>query len=212
MSRSRIFQIVLAATFLAGCQVPEVDAPAAAPAASPQPAGSTAAEEQGTVTDWAMLRPEENTFQRPPPRIGLARGDGLGQIGGLMDDTGSGTIPGQEIDHSSPLRAKQFGSSEVVEAVDGRSVSLDGYVVPLGLTDAGLVDELLFVPFYGACIHVPPPPPNQIIHVSLSTPIALGALWDPYHLAGRLAVKRFDADIASASYDAINATLTVSHG
>ncbi len=55
---------------------------------------------------------------------------------------------------------------------------------------------------------MPPPPPNQIIHVTLATPIALGDLWDPYRLAGRLQVKRFDADIASASYDAAAATLT----
>lgn len=122
-------------------------------------------------------------------------------IGGLIDDTGSGTLPTQTIDHSRPERAKQYGSSEVVADMDGRTVDLDGYLVPLGTNDAGLVDEALFVSFYGACIHVPPPPPNQIIHVTLDAPIALGNLWDPYRLHGTLQIKQFDADIASAAYD-----------
>jgi len=177
---------------------------AAAPAAA-QPATTEA-----PIDRWDALRPDEVTYQRPPPQIGLSRNRMEG-VGGLIDDTGSGTPPGLEIDHSSPDRAKQLGSSQVVDAADGRAVDLDGYVVPLGTNDAGLVDELLFVPFYGACIHVPPPPPNQIIHVTLATPIALGDLWDPYRLAGRLQVKRFDADIASASYDAAAATLTAIH-
>jgi hypothetical protein len=176
---------------------------AAPPAAQP-------ATTEAPIDRWDALRPDEVTYQRPPPQIGLSR-NGMDGVGGLIDDTGSGTPPGQEIDHSSPDRAKQFGSSQVVETADGRAVDLDGYVVPLGTNDAGLVDELLFVPFYGACIHVPPPPPNQIIHVTLATPIALGDLWDPYRLAGRLQVKRFDADIASASYDAAAATLTAIH-
>ncbi|EML7989114.1 DUF3299 domain-containing protein [Stenotrophomonas maltophilia] len=183
---------------------------AAAPAAPAAPAAAQPATTEAPIDRWDALRPDEVTYQRPPPQIGLSR-NGMDGVGGLIDDTGSGTPPGQEIDHSSPDRAKQFGSSRVVDAVDGRAVDLDGYVVPLGTNDAGLVEELLFVPFYGACIHVPPPPPNQIIHVTLATPIALGDLWDPYRLAGRLQVKRFDADIASASYDAAAATLTAIH-
>lgn len=210
MNREHV-AVLVGCLCLAGCTQP---GSTTAPASTAQTA-QTAHSVQPTVADaainrWDALRPDEVTYQRPPPQIGLSR-NGMDGVGGLIDDTGSGTPPGQEIDHSSPDRARQFGSSQVVDAADGRAVDLDGYVVPLGTNDAGLVDELLFVPFYGACIHVPPPPPNQIIHVTLATPIALGDLWDPYRLAGRLQVKRFDADIASASYDAAAATLTAIH-
>lgn len=191
----------LAALLLAACSR-SGSAPVSPPVA-PAPTADTAV---AAVSRWDALMPDDDIFQRPPPRIGVTRGGG--DVGGLIDDNGAGALPGQAIDHSRPERAQQFGSSSVVDELDGRAVDLDGYVVPLGSNDAGDVDELLFVPFYGACIHVPPPPPNQIIHVTLATPIALGALWDPYHLAGRLRVKRFDADIASASYDATAATLT----
>lgn len=116
---------------------------------------------------------------------------------------------GPEVEHNGNRRMPQFGTFRTVDTVLQRPVRLPGYVVPLANAQDGRLTEFLFVPYYGACIHVPPPPPNQIIHVTLATPIALGDLWDPYRLVGRLQVKRFDADIASASYDAAAATLTV---
>ncbi len=186
----------------AGQPVQDPDHTVIAAAANDAPASAAT-----PVDSWSALMPEDRSFQRPPPQIGLNRSSSMQGVGGLIDDTGSGTLPTQTIDHSSPERAKQYGSSEVVAGVDGRSVDLDGYLVPLGTNDAGLVDEALFVPFYGACIHVPPPPPNQIIHVTLQAPIALGNLWDPYRLHGTLQIKQFDTDIASAAYDVAGARL-----
>ena len=52
----------------------------------------------------------------------------------------------------------------VVPELDGKRVRIGGYVVPLDF-EATNVKEFLLVPFVGACIHVPPPPPNQIIYV-----------------------------------------------
>ncbi|WP_313435946.1 DUF3299 domain-containing protein [Stenotrophomonas sp.] len=211
MNRNACSLVVL---LLAACSRPGGDLPETAPAPAVAEAGAATAvraPDDEAITAWNALMPEEDAFLRPPPQIGQARGGGMGAmagVGGLIDDSGSGTPPGAVIDHSSPDRAQQFGSAAVVEAVAGREVDLDGYVVPLGMDDAGAVNELLFVPFYGACIHVPPPPPNQIIHVTLAAPIALGNLWDAYRLSGRLKIKRFEADIASASYDADAATLT----
>lgn len=166
-----------------------------------------AAASNAAVTDWEALMPEAGRNLRPPPVIG---GMGLAPQrvpGGLIDDSGSGTVPGMAIDHSSPDRAQQFGSTDVVAAMEGREVALDGYVVPLDSDDEGRVKEVLFVPFYGACIHVPPPPPNQIVHVVLATPMPLPALWDAFHLSGTLHLARFHADIANASYEVVGGQL-----
>ncbi len=179
------------------------------PAVSPAAPETTAQNDAQVIAQWDVLMPAQDVFQRPPPQIGVARGNGMQGIGGLIDDSGAGSAPGAVIDHSSPVRAKQFGSSAVVDAVDGRPVRLQGYLVPLGGDDAGRVTEGLFVAFYGACIHVPPPPPNQVIHVRLAQPIAPGALWDAYRLTGTLRVQRFDAEIASASYEVGNAEMAV---
>lgn len=56
-------------------------------------------------------------------------------------------------------------------------------------------------------IHVPPPPPNQIIRVGLDDSIDAPELWGPFELDGVLHVAQFDADIASASYQVEQATL-----
>ncbi len=54
----------------------------------------------------------------------------------------------------------------VDEALNGREVKIPGYLLPLE-TSAGKVTEFLLVPYVGACIHVPPPPPNQIVYVKV---------------------------------------------
>lgn len=156
---------------------------------------------EAPISDWEALLPEDARQLRPPPVIGRSSFGPPRVPGGLIDDSGSGTPPNVVIDHSSPLRAQQFGSSSVVEEMEGRKVALDGFVVPLESDDDGRVKELLFVSFYGACIHVPPPPPNQIIHVVLATPIDVPELWEPFHLSGTLHIAKFDADVASASYE-----------
>jgi hypothetical protein len=53
-----------------------------------------------------------------------------------------------------------------VKALDGAMVRIAGYIVPLedGMEQA---TEFLLVPTNGACIHMPPPPPNQIVHVKM---------------------------------------------
>ena len=71
-------------------------------------------------------------------------------------------------------------SAPTVAALDGASVRMPGYVVPLEQTRDGLT-EFLLVPYYGACIHTPPPPANQIVHVRSRTPLkgfqAMSAVW-----------------------------------
>lgn len=213
--RTDLACLLLALVALAGCHAGDDARTTAQTTASPPMATSRTAPAPlpaAPVDDWESLMTEQSRTVRPPPTIG---GTGFGRPvapGGLMDDSGSGTIPGMVIDHSSPNRAAQFGSAEVVEEMEGRGLALDGYVVPLEMDDQGRVRELLFVSFYGACIHVPPPPPNQIIRVVLRHAIPVPELWEPFHLSGTLHIARFDADIASASYEARDATLSTISG
>jgi uncharacterized protein len=57
----------------------------------------------------------------------------------------------------------------IVKALDGKRVRIAGFVVPLERNDNG-VREFLLVPYFEACIHTPPPPANQIVHVLTETP------------------------------------------
>lgn len=76
----------------------------------------------------------------------------------------------------------------VVPGLDKRVVRLAGYALPLEFTDKG-VTEFLLVPYVGACIHSPPPPPNQMVFVSLKQSFVIKDLYMPVMVTGRMAIK-----------------------
>ena len=70
----------------------------------------------------------------------------------------------------------------------GKVIRMPGYALPLEQSADG-VTEFLLVPYVGACIHVPPPPANQIVFVSLSTPYKINNLYEPVWITGRMNVE-----------------------
>jgi len=78
---------------------------------------------------------------------------------------------------------------KMVDDLDGQFIRIPGYALPLEF-DGTDVKEFLLVPYIGACIHVPPPPPNQMVFVSLDRPFKPEDLFTPVWITGRLEVKR----------------------
>ncbi len=70
----------------------------------------------------------------------------------------------------------------------GQAIRLAGYLLPLEFSETGTKDFLL-VPYVGACIHVPPPPPNQIVIVRLAKSFTVKDLFTPVWVTGRLQTK-----------------------
>jgi uncharacterized protein len=70
-------------------------------------------------------------------------------------------------------------------ALDGQVVRIPGYLLPLEFSGKK-VSEFLLVPWVGACIHTPPPPPNQIVHVKTDKPFEFGGLFAPVWVTGRM--------------------------
>lgn len=87
-----------------------------------------------------------------------------------------------------------------VEALDGRRVRLPGFVVPLESDEGGLLTEFFLVPYFGACIHVPPPPPNQIVYVTVEDAFYLPSMQQPYWIEGVLRAKGHANDVAATVY------------
>jgi hypothetical protein len=87
----------------------------------------------------------------------------------------------------------------VVEELDGKRVRIGGYVVPLDF-DATTVTEFLLVPFVGACIHVPPPPANQIIYVKTERGFDVQGSFDPVYVTGTLKVMWTPTGLADTGY------------
>jgi len=82
--------------------------------------------------------------------------------------------------------------------LDGAKVKMSGYVVPLD-TNRGQTKEFLLVPYFGACIHVPPPPANQIVHVVLGSPKSMRTM-DMVSVSGALKIQRKDSPMGMSGY------------
>ncbi|HCP53980.1 MAG TPA: DUF3299 domain-containing protein, partial [Pseudomonas sp.] len=55
-------------------------------------------------------------------------------------------------------------------------------------------------PYFGACIHVPPPPPNQIVMVRSQKPVKMESLYQPFWIEGKVKVESASSEIADAGY------------
>ena len=95
----------------------------------------------------------------------------------------------------------------VVEELDGIQAKIPGFVVPLEISGEGMVKEFLLVPYFGACIHYPPPPPNQIVYVILDDPIDLESTWAPIWATGELTTEFKDSGLGSAGYTLMAQTI-----
>ncbi|MCF7200886.1 DUF3299 domain-containing protein [Pseudomonas oligotrophica] len=91
-------------------------------------------------------------------------------------------------------------SANTVAALDGRRIRLGGYPVPLESDAAGRSTEFFLVPYPGACIHVPPPPPNQIVLVRFAKGIDLADIYAPLWVDGPLRIEPVSNDLADAAY------------
>lgn len=94
----------------------------------------------------------------------------------------------------------QFGNFDTVEDLDGEYVRIPGYVVPFDFNTKLRQREFLFVPYMGACIHSPPPPPNQIIFVRTDPPLRVKDIWAPYWIEGTLKTEKTENELADTAY------------
>ncbi len=84
-------------------------------------------------------------------------------------------------------------------ALEGAAIRIPGYLVPLEETKAGM-KEFLLVPYFGACIHSPPPPANQIIHVLPKTPAQGLRSMDAVWVSGTMKLVRSDTSMGTSGY------------
>lgn len=90
--------------------------------------------------------------------------------------------------------------SPQLAALNGTRVKVAGYMVPLEDT-ADRASDFLLVPYQGACIHVPPPPPNQIVHVRMADGRAVAvSFWDPIWIHGTLQIENNEHAYGQASF------------
>ena len=93
---------------------------------------------------------------------------------------------GIDVDGLLATRMKIIERGRAVNPLlNGQYVRLPGYLLPLEFSGKR-VSEFLLVPWVGACIHTPPPPPNQIVHVKPEKPVEMGGMFAPVWVTGQM--------------------------
>jgi len=125
-----------------------------------------------------------------PPKSALPAPDG--GLGGSNSDTD------YSIEFEDPFIDWDF--SNPVKSLDGKYVKLPGFIVPLESDEGGLLNEFLLVPYYGACIHTPAPPPNQIVYITLDEPFNLISMYDAFWITGTIRTQSYAGLFADTVY------------
>ncbi len=138
--------------------------------------------------NWEEMVPEG--FQPPEnPMVNMTREE----IDKLFDGSEESNKQLEELETA-------MSYAPTVEELDGRRVKIPGYVVPLEFDGQTELNEFLLVPYYGACIHTPPPPANQVVHAKLESPIQIENTYDPVFAIGVLRAETTTSDLAEAGY------------
>lgn len=91
-------------------------------------------------------------------------------------------------------------STKVMAELDEQWVKIPGFIVPIESEENANVTEFFIVPYFGACLHLPPPPPNQIIYANYPQGIELTSLYDAFWISGKLNTEVITNDVAQAAY------------
>lgn len=158
------------------------------------PVGQSFAADTPVQLSWADLVPANMPVARPDRTFfaGATRPDSNGQ---------PAPPPLREGKFMS-VKRRQPGDDQpppIVTKFNGKQVQIGGYIVPLDF-EATTIKEFLLVPFVGACIHVPPPPANQIIYVKAQKGIEVNGSFEPVNVTGTLKAETAFTGLADAGY------------
>jgi len=102
---------------------------------------------------------------------------------------------------SAQDKMDQIGTYNVVEDLNGARIRLPGYVVPLDFNAASEYNEFLLVPYFGACLHTPPPPPNQIVFIKSDPATKIANINEPVWVEGVMKTGQFGSDLGNSAYE-----------
>lgn len=148
--------------------------------------------------DWVALMPEDDLsalLNRPEFLNYIADGSAADSV----DDFAS-----KQLEDEQAQRYQQaLVSTRVIEAFDGKAIRIPGFIVPLEQNDEQKATAFFVVPYFGACLHMPPPPPNQILYVEYKEGIAVENLYDPYWFKGTVKIDNHESALGTSAYSLV---------
>lgn len=121
-------------------------------------------------------------------------------------DQGSGNdsldmlLTGDSEDPRTTRYLQALGSMSIVEEYDQKRIRIPGFIVPLVSDEKQNITEFFIVPYFGACLHLPPPPPNQILHVKTDKKVRLNGLQDAYWFEGQVNIEATTNLLGKSAY------------
>lgn len=143
---------------------------------------------EATEIQWEDLMPADFTYKSLRDQIDYSQYD----LSSLSDDD-------PEAQRLYSDMTQLLANAPVVDALAGAHIKLAGFVVPLEM-DGDSVYSFLLVPYYGACIHTPPPPSNQIVFVQTQGGYEMGPMDEPVYVSGTLMVEAHQSELGSSGY------------
>lgn len=189
--------LLFTAALAGGCAEPEqsVDRSPKAAATPPQKPEAEASEVIYRDVAWEDLIPKEDldALLNPPDYL-----DTIDE--GSAGDQIPGELANSEKTGKESRYQQALSSTRIKPEYDRQQVRIPGFVVPLEFDEAQRITRFLLVPYFGACIHLPPPPPNQVIYADFPQGVKVEFLYDPFHVEGELRTLPTDTEQGAAAY------------
>ena len=172
-----------------------VESPTKQPLITDKSEQATLSESSFKTIEWTELMPKEDLeiLLNPPSYINDIED-------GSFEDQISSQVANALAAASDDPYQQALSSTRIVQEMDGQAIRIPGFIVPLEFDDEQTITQFFLVPFFGACIHVPPPPPNQIIFVNYPKGLKVEALYDPFWVSGIVKTSLVENEMATAAY------------
>jgi hypothetical protein len=159
---------------------------AADPKAKPE---AKAASNEVLTLEWVDLLPAEDLAKMNAlPEISHEGGEG--PANGLKPASSAGDQAWDQVMQSANVKGE----------LNGKKVRVPGFIVPIEYDEKQNITAFFLVPYFGACIHVPPPPPNQIIYVTGAKGLNAEMIYNPFWIEGTLTTDTMSHDLANSAY------------
>ena len=148
-----------------------------------------------TEVEWTDLMPKDDldALLAPPEYLNdIADGSQQDSVAALNQK--------ESVDAQTKRYRDALRSTRVMQEFNGKQIRIPGYMVPLEQNEDREVTAFFIVPYFGACLHMPPPPPNQILYVQYEEGIALEALQQPFWFEGTLTVALNENALGTSAY------------
>lgn len=146
--------------------------------------------------EWIQLMPKDdlNALLNPP--------EYLTEIEDGSEQDTLDSLNTKVFENEQEKRYQQaLSSARVIESYNNKKIRVPGFIVPLESEEGQRISEFFIVPYFGACLHMPPPPPNQIIYVKYEQGVELESLYDAFWFEGKITINTVENELGTSAYE-----------